>query len=185
MLAEARREPGITLTPVSVHGVAGWALQGERPEVVKTVMSVHGGWHSLWFWHAVTPRLQEPVMTVDLPSCGDSCGSPRRDMHEDAATIARVLDAGDDAVACKTIPSARATIRRMRQVANQATELFLNEDKNNSAEVQPQAEPSIVRRASSVAHFPFDGQTVTFSAPLLVRDGPAGWHGDRKAGGAA
>lgn len=63
-----------------------------------TVVLVHGAWHSPWFWHAVTPRLREPVTTVDLLSCGDSCGSPRGDMHEDAAAIARVLDACDDAV---------------------------------------------------------------------------------------
>lgn len=55
---------------------------------MKTVVLVHGAWHSPWYWHDVLPRLDMPAITVDRPSCGPDGA----DMHDDAAAIRAVLD---------------------------------------------------------------------------------------------
>lgn len=66
----------------------------------RTVVLVHGAWHSPWCWNRVIGELDRhgiPSVTVDLPSCRDE-GAAAGDMHADAAEIRRVLDGHDDAV---------------------------------------------------------------------------------------
>ncbi|MGA8112291.1 MAG: alpha/beta hydrolase [Actinocatenispora sp.] len=66
----------------------------------RTVVLVHGAWHSPWCWNKVIAELDQhgiPSVTVDLPSCRDD-GAPAGDMHADAAEIRRVLDGYEDVV---------------------------------------------------------------------------------------
>lgn len=66
----------------------------------RTVVLVHGAWHSPWCWNQVIAELDHygiPSVTVDLPSCRDD-GTPAGDMHADAAEIRRTLDRYDDVV---------------------------------------------------------------------------------------
>lgn len=66
----------------------------------RTVVFVHGAWHSPWCWNQVIAELDQygiPSVTVDLPSCRTD-GAPAGDMHADAAEIRRVLDGYDDVV---------------------------------------------------------------------------------------
>lgn len=66
----------------------------------RTVVLVHGAWHSSWCWHKVIAELDQyqiPTVTVDLPSCRTD-GTPPGDMHADAAEIRRTLDRYDDVV---------------------------------------------------------------------------------------
>jgi pimeloyl-ACP methyl ester carboxylesterase len=66
----------------------------------RTVVLVHGAWHSPWCWNQVISELDHvgiPSVTVDLPSCRDD-GQPAGDMHADAAEIRRTLDRFDDVV---------------------------------------------------------------------------------------
>jgi pimeloyl-ACP methyl ester carboxylesterase len=67
-------------------GSAGYAGNGEG--TAMTIVLVHGAWHHPWHWHQLVPRLPQPVVIVDLPSCGPE----HADMHADAAAIRRVLD---------------------------------------------------------------------------------------------
>ncbi|WP_051941179.1 alpha/beta fold hydrolase [Phaeacidiphilus oryzae] len=68
----------------------------------RTVVLVHGAWHSPWSWHRVVEELDGdgiPSTTVDLPSCRSGPdGAPLGDLHADAAEIRRTLDAYRDVV---------------------------------------------------------------------------------------
>jgi pimeloyl-ACP methyl ester carboxylesterase len=66
----------------------------------RTVVLVHGAWHSPWCWNQVVTELNHygtPSVTVDLPSCRDD-GTPAGDMHADADAIRQTLDRYDDVV---------------------------------------------------------------------------------------
>jgi pimeloyl-ACP methyl ester carboxylesterase len=66
----------------------------------RTVVLVHGAWHSPWCWNQVIAELNQygiASVTVDLPSCRDD-GTPAGDMHADAAEIRRTLDQYEDVV---------------------------------------------------------------------------------------
>lgn len=67
----------------------------------RTVVLVHGAWHSPWCWNQVTAELDQygiPSVTVDLPSCRTVDGAPAGDLHADAAEIRATLDRYDDVV---------------------------------------------------------------------------------------
>jgi pimeloyl-ACP methyl ester carboxylesterase len=144
-----------------------------------TVVLVHGAWHGAWCWDRVVEGLTARgvhAVAIDLPGHGAST-EPLGDLHGDAATLRRALDALDGpAVVCghsyggAVLSEGAAGHPAVRhQVYLAALMLDTGESADRSVPDPPGTAPRPESELLPAMRFSDDGATITVD-PVAARD---------------